>query len=1048
MKLHHLRATAFGPFAGTVEIDFDALGRAGLFLINGPTGSGKTSLLDAVCFALYGNLPGVRSSKSLHSQHAAPTAKPEVELVFSVGARRFRVVRSPEYQRPKLRGTGTTKQQHTVVLTELVDGAWLDRGSGRADEVGRVISDVVGLGLDQFKTVVLLPQGDFARFLRARTEDRAEILQRLFSTERFDQLLHWLENRRRELDKQVTSARQELRGELQRLCDAADPLLAHDDPARLPEHFLDAEQVGRTPSEGPTLPEALALLLAATQREHDAREEVHRSATLAHQQGVEAEREALALQGLHRRAAAARERLDELQAQSGQVAQDRERLEAAGRAALVVQLVQQTRQRTVAHEQSHAAVDEQQAAVAALLPEDGTRWAKDTDELTTRLGTARDQALRAIDLTTQLTSARTSVRAAACALEEAEGRRDARHRELAAATARLDQAQQELASANAAVGDEAAAERLVADLQEARSLVARSQQHEASVEAAAQAHRATLQTEQEVTARAAELARRRSQTLAAELAQQLAEDEPCPVCGSADHPSPADAGDQHLVSREELEAAEQERAEAASRTSATLGRVEAARATAVAAQEAVEHRMAVLREAQSVPGLESTADLDQAHASARAALEQARRARQAVQERERDLARAQQGHESARLAQQEAERQHAEAATLARTTAESVTDLEERSSSAVGDLREHPVVLLPEDDAEGDQASPDWLGQVRDRLDRARSAVAALERSRQQLASAVKELDEARSAEAIALAEQNFTDAEQALAAVLAPAVRQDLQQRVEAHHTALAESRAVLADPEVVQAQERALPDLEALAVAVAEGREAAQSAAQELGTARTAHLTAVTRCKTALALLQELGPQLERAAVVKEVADTAAGTGANNHLRMSLPTYVLAARLEEVVELANQRLVVMTGGRYTLQHTDALAGRGARSGLGLEVVDAWSGRPRDTSTLSGGETFMASLALALGLGDAVRHEAGGTSLETLFVDEGFGTLDEQALEQVMGILDGLREGGRAVGIISHVAELRTRIPDQVRLTRTQTGSTLELLTSADPAI
>lgn len=1045
MKLHHLQATAFGPFAGTVEIDFDALGSAGLFLINGPTGSGKTSLLDAICFALYGNLPGVRSSKSLHSQHAAPTATPEVHLVFSVGPRRFRVVRSPEYQRPKLRGSGTTRQQHKVVLTELVDGAWLDRGSGRADEVGRVVSDVVGLGLDQFSTVVLLPQGDFARFLRARTEDRAEILQRLFSTERFDQLLRWLENRRRELDRQVAAACQELRGELQRLCDAAELLLAPDDPARLPAHFLDAEQAGGAPSDGPALPEALDLLLAAAQREHEARQEADRAATLTHQQAAQEHQTGLALQALHQRAAAARERLDSLELQTERISEARERLETAGRAALVAQLVQQTRQRAAARQQAAAALDEQEASVAALLPDGGQ--AQDTEELSSQLGTARDLARDAITVATQLASARASAAAATRALTEAEGQRQERHRGLEEALGQVEQAQQALASASAALGDEPAAERLVADLAELQSLVLRSQQQEVAVESASLAHRSALQAEQEATATAGELARRRSQTLAAELAQHLSDGEPCPVCGAVEHPSPADAGDQPLVTREELEAAEQSRAEAAAHASSALGRLEAARATALAAQEAVEHRLGLLHESGAAAGLGSIADLDEARAAAQAALDGARRARLVVQEREQDLARAQQRHEAAQLAQQEADRRHAEAATLARTTVEAIAELEQRTSSAAAELREQSVVALPADDTP-DDAAPDWLRQVRDRLDQALSAVAALDRGRQQLAAAEKELGEARTAEAEALAEQHFTDADQALAAVLPPAARQDLQRQVEEHHTALTEARAVLADPEVVRAQEQELPSLEALASRVAECRTAAQTAAQELGTARTAHRTVVARCQAALTLLDELGPQLEQAAVVKEVADTAAGTGANNHLRMSLPTYVLAARLEEVVELANQRLVVMTGGRYTLQHTDALAGRGARSGLGLEVVDAWSGRARDTSTLSGGETFMASLALALGLGDAVRHEAGGTSLETLFVDEGFGTLDEQALEQVMGILDGLREGGRAVGIISHVAELRTRIPDQVRLTRTQTGSTLQILSSADPAI
>ncbi len=177
-----------------------------------------------------------------------------------------------------------------------------------------------------------------------------------------------------------------------------------------------------------------------------------------------------------------------------------------------------------------------------------------------------------------------------------------------------------------------------------------------------------------------------------------------------------------------------------------------------------------------------------------------------------------------------------------------------------------------------------------------------------------------------------------------------------------------------------------------------------------------------------------------VRRLADLCAGGGANA-MRMTLSSFVLAARLEEVAAAASGRLLRMTQGRYTLGHTDGAARGGARSGLGLIVRDSWTGRERDTSSLSGGETFQASLALALGLADVVQAEAGGTRIEALFVDEGFGTLDEQTLDEVMDVLDGLREGGRVVGLVSHVAELRGRIPAQVHVRKGRAGSTLALV-------
>ncbi|WP_042432725.1 SbcC/MukB-like Walker B domain-containing protein, partial [Streptacidiphilus anmyonensis] len=188
----------------------------------------------------------------------------------------------------------------------------------------------------------------------------------------------------------------------------------------------------------------------------------------------------------------------------------------------------------------------------------------------------------------------------------------------------------------------------------------------------------------------------------------------------------------------------------------------------------------------------------------------------------------------------------------------------------------------------------------------------------------------------------------------------------------------------------------------------------------------------------LRRLRPFAADLATATELSQLVAGTSKSNELRMSLENYVLAARLEQVAAAAGTRLRIMSGGRYTLEHTDARARGNARSGLGLQVLDAWTGQYRDTATLSGGESFFASLALALGLADVVTDEAGGMPLDTLFIDEGFGALDPDTLEEVMSVLDSLRERDRAVGIVSHVAELRDRIPQQLTVRKGRSGSRL----------
>ncbi|WP_345182194.1 SMC family ATPase, partial [Actinomadura verrucosospora] len=233
---------------------------------------------------------------------------------------------------------------------------------------------------------------------------------------------------------------------------------------------------------------------------------------------------------------------------------------------------------------------------------------------------------------------------------------------------------------------------------------------------------------------------------------------------------------------------------------------------------------------------------------------------------------------------------------------------------------------------------------------------------------------------------------------------------------------------------------DLPALAAAVAAADAAHTAAANAADRARH-------RCERLAELRRDLAaavgawrPAAGRHEVAERVAGLASGKHAANRHAMSLSAYVLAARLEQVVAAANERLHRMSGGRYALVHTTEKAAgdrtKGA-GGLGLRVADSWTGLTRDPVTLSGGESFISSLALALGLADVVTAEAGGTEIGTLFVDEGFGTLDEETLDEVMDVLDGLRDGGRAVGIVSHVAELRARIPAQLRVTKDRAGST-----------
>jgi exonuclease SbcC len=527
--------------------------------------------------------------------------------------------------------------------------------------------------------------------------------------------------------------------------------------------------------------------------------------------------------------------------------------------------------------------------------------------------------------------------------------------------------------------------------------------------------------------------------MAAELASRLRPEDECPVCGSLDHPRPATA--RKPVTSEAVAHAEGAWQAAQERLTATERDAAAVEATLVAltAELAGEERDAATLTDRRSAVLAEVERLEEAAA----AVEPARRAVAATTES---------------VAALEAEgRSLRDAVTSATTVLEVVaTDLGDCETELAERMRDHagscpcssggpPAGAPSQTPASTDAARSLAVLQATHR--RAVAAVAQHHSALVERDRTTQQSDAARASLQEACGRAGFEDVAALRAATLPAAEVAALQAALEAVDAELVALRTTLADPEVAAALEGEPPDLDALERAHEEARSAyARAVAEETLLRRS--LAGLARVREGLERHGAAAARLtDEHRLVKDLADTLAGTGPDNTLRMRLSAYVLAARLEKVAALANERLATMGEGRYQLRHTDGLAARGARSGLGLEVLDLWTGQARDTSSLSGGESFMASLALALGLADAVREEAGGFELQTLFVDEGFGTLDDESLEQVMAVLDDLREGGRAVGVVSHVAELRTRIPSQVVVTKTERGSTLVVAPSGAAA-
>ncbi|PTR30358.1 exonuclease SbcC [Rhodococcus sp. OK519] len=991
MRLHNLEVTAFGPFADTVTVDFDELGADGLFLLHGQTGAGKTTILDAVAFALYGTVPGARKDgKRLLSDHAPAGAVPTVALEATVGGRRLRITRSPEYQRAKKRGSGTITENAKATL------AWLD-GAGenlsRIPDIAREVERLLGMTADQFFQVVLLPQGEFAKFLRADNEERGKLLEKLFDTTRFKTVEEWFVDRKRLSAARVEDQRKQVDLLSARVSTASGiEVGAEADPLDWSRRLL-AQSVE-------TLDLASAQLAGARRAEEKARA-----------------------------AATEARRVRDLQVRRGRAQAESAELEAgaAEREILAMEADRATRAvpaATAAAEADSAAAEAAAAvSVARVLAErlgaspDGAgvvaklSWPQTDSDREAIRAQARDWTAEVVRLDALLDETRVMEQ-----LDRDLEQFRRRGGELARSAEQLTMARtrwpDELAAAEDALRVAEKAGEALPSLEEAR---ARAADAAAAADELLSARRALGERAQSVSAARTrhqdardsllDLRERRIAGMAAELAAGLVDGEKCAVCGSVDHPEPARPGEATVTKNDEdaARAAEQRAAAALEAESGQLSQLE--RSVDVLIQRGGDGDRDVLH---------------QAHAGASEAVEQARA-------RAGRLARAAAAVDELRSrgAQLDAQSRDVDAERAAVDTRIAAADeraalLRERLRSAAGD--DHSIqVRRDRFDLLAVRAS-----ELLDARDRAATLEAAARES-------------AARAQATAV-EAGFDSLTDALAAVRPKARVAQLESVLSTARDRLVGVRTVLSDPEVeaIASLEPVDPSgPESLAREAATAVEHAATAAAEADTRRGNLERLVAHLEETMAAL---GPVLAAHEELAGLADVVAGRGQNAR-KMSLRSYVLASRLEEVALSASVRLRRMSAGRYEFVHSDEAGSHGRRGGLGLDIRDDYTGVVRSAKTLSGGESFLASLALALGLADVVAAESGGVVLDTMFIDEGFGTLDADTLDLVMGVLDELREGGRVVGIVSHVDEMRQRIPSRLHVVRGRTGSSLEMV-------
>lgn len=1027
MRILRLTMDAVGPFPGHEVIDFEAFSDAGRFLLSGPTGAGKSTIIDAIVFALYGKVSGGRDSSDsrIRSRYASEQAKTEVELIFSTSSGNYKVRRQPAYERVKKNGKGVTKQNAKAWLFKLDEQLReVSEPLTKTSDVGTEITRIVGLSREQFTQTVVLPQGKFAQFLRSTSKDRQDLLQELFGTAIFEDLQLDLVERARKVKKNQEALDATLRanlGVLASLLDEAPQL----DPARclvyepVPEVDCEFDPLetawdSRFKPLTPWLEHnqrcANLEVSALRGREDKLRSEFASQRDLAARQerylALTKEHEQLVAQG-----PAQKQRLSQIQAL--QALSDLKPWHE--------QLKQAQAQQAVAQRQLSQALEleqlESDKRVQAVLQPLDYRGAQALSvQLTAQVAALSPQ----VELEAGLAGRRRDLQTKTQAHESASAK-------LAQGRERENQLPTQIASKQELLEqlNEQAATLPTAQLaqEQATQTLKLAKAHEQLVKDQQQA----LKLQQLVALELKQASQRHKHMLeqwlsqsALNLAQNLVAGEPCPVCGSTEHPAPATQGGEN-ISQEQLDQALEKVNEVQGELSQASERV-----TKLAAQ--LEAQPCQLSPAQAREQLQ---EAKAALAAAKQASEQARSCKTHITELNAQLEalRADNQTAQARLAgdakeiQLLGEKIDADAASLSCEGFESVAAKVEYLSQLAAGLEQLAKAGQELDQCKkrAQQAADSFAAQW------AQASASFAEHSAKPAAPAPTDPVETDPAEtdptqdtSVANVQEGYAQACQAFAGLDLAALKAaaaSYEKSLSINQAALAELAGIELTPPPLEQTQGQL--------------EQAQAKTQACQTYASTWQAFAGQVNAQLAKLNELLARRSKASD-KDAQLLALASAANgdNQARLTLSAWVLQAHFRQVLVFANERLGVIGAGRYELINVDSEEDtRQQKQGLGLAVVDHLSGTTRSPRTLSGGESFYVSLALALALADVVATQNGGIEMNTLFIDEGFGSLDEGTLAEVMDVLGALHSGGRVVGIVSHVSELKRAIPAAVEV-------------------
>jgi exonuclease SbcC len=970
---------AFGSYPGEVTVDFTALAARGIFVVSGDTGTGKTTIFDAMTYALYGSTP-LKEATDVRSHHADPDVESYVRFTFEIGSDRYVAERKPEWIRPAMRGGGRATQRATALLSRITADGTEPIASGIRD-VAPACTELLGLTGEQFQRVILLPQGEITKFLLAGSGEREELLGRLFGGEVFDRVVNELKDRLRDSSAEVASVDHDIDVQLRTARQqTSNVMVALELPAA--EGLDELDRI------------AIEEVIDGCAEPLEQRAAAHAQAAQRAQRAAEAHTQATEAAGRFTRAAELRDGLVALEARSESVSAGRTAALASAAARPVTDAADVAAQANAELESARAALEACLKPVRAAL---GDLGVVDCDlraavDVTAAVAERRAHVLA---LATKLDAEReasSAVSDAATAGDRCRADRDGTAGQLQTVTDRLTAIDDELPGVIERAID---VDELDRTIERAESAVRRRGELDRCRERAQRAMAGATAAVDDYDA----VFRRFVATQAPRLAAELVGGDPCPVCGSSEHPSPAvaDSGDQA--------------------DDAALERATTRRDAAEGERNELVREVAQL---EAELGDDASAPVD------------------ALNRRVQDLTDRRAAAIEARDRRVVLERDRTELATRRESLVTTLAGLNERLTTLGSDLderreaHERAATLTAGIDAESvaaDTRSLADLDELTEGLDARFAAVTNNTGAAANADAAVRraiESSEFGTVEAAAAVLLSVEDESQRLRA--ADAHQQELTQ-----HTAALETLTSLGVPETA-------PDVQA-----SESEQAATAAERDaLHEQVTSASGAAEQARQALAEHDRVGESSrdlrERHERIQLATSTCSKGGA---LHIPLRRWVLANELDRVTAAANVHLDRMTAGRYSLRRCDQVANKARASGLDLEVLDATTGRARATSSLSGGEQFQASLSLALGLADVVSQggASSGKRFEALFVDEGFGTLDPNALDDAIEALRQLHESGRMVGAITHVEEMKQQLHVGIEVRRLPDGAGSELI-------